>query len=470
MNRLFFFLATLVLLVGSLPQEVLAAVQITEVMYDVSGSDTNREWIEITNTGSSAVDVSGYRLYEANTNHALTLVSGSATLTAGASAVIVDDVAKFTVDWPQFSGTVFDASFDLSNTGETLALKDSSLSVLDTVSYSSSMGAAGDGTSLSRIGSSFSPASPTPWMYGSGASVSPGTVSGSVQTQLLSPERSVNQTTAVVTAPTLTVHIDTARTSFVGGGAFFTGEAFLVDGRPLTSARYLWNFGDGTTAEGMSVFHTYTYVGVYDVALTVAYNFSEGTARTAVEVIPTHVSLFVEDDGSLTIGNDTDAPLDVGLWRLVYGTSSFLIPKHTVVLAGGGIRFAPQVLQFMVREGTYADATLLYPNGVIAAYGDVGIHSKLRGEQVSRTPTPLVSKITEPTSVGVVRGAAVVKKEVPPQTKDTTSVPMLWWTILGLLALISVGVAGVLYARQVGGETTETYPSADEFEIEEDTP
>ncbi|MBI5405884.1 lamin tail domain-containing protein [Candidatus Kaiserbacteria bacterium] len=130
------------------PASAHAAVIFTEIMYDVSDTDTGREWVEITNTGSSAMDASGYKFFEANTNHALTLASGDGMLAPGGSAVIANDPTKFKTDWPGYTGILFDSSFSLSNTGESLALKDGALTVLDSVSYDSSLGAAGDGNSL----------------------------------------------------------------------------------------------------------------------------------------------------------------------------------------------------------------------------------------------------------------------------------------------------------------------------------
>ena len=56
------------------------ALQISEIMYDPSGSDTGHEWIEIYNDGEVAVDVKTLKLYENNTNHSITYVSGNEML------------------------------------------------------------------------------------------------------------------------------------------------------------------------------------------------------------------------------------------------------------------------------------------------------------------------------------------------------------------------------------------------------
>ncbi len=139
-----------------------ASVIITEVMYDLPGTDTGREWIEITNVGSSPVDVRKYKFFEADTNHAIAPISGSGVLSPGSSAVIADNPTKFKIDWPQYSGELFDSPFSLSNTGESLVLKDSALVTLDSISYDRALGAAGDGTTLKRSGITFISAMATP--------------------------------------------------------------------------------------------------------------------------------------------------------------------------------------------------------------------------------------------------------------------------------------------------------------------
>src|SRR3989344_1169913 len=92
-----------------------SSLKITEIMYDLPGSDSGREWIEVYNAGSADIDLSLFKFFEANTNHGLVTI-GSPTLAAGAFAIVADNPVNFSVDWPSFSGLVFDSSFSLSNT------------------------------------------------------------------------------------------------------------------------------------------------------------------------------------------------------------------------------------------------------------------------------------------------------------------------------------------------------------------
>jgi hypothetical protein len=162
-HNIFLAAGAFFILIAPLP--AFAAVQVSEVMYDAPGADTGREWIEISNIGNNSVNLFGYKLFEGGVNHSITLVAGKGTLTTLAvdeSAVIANNPSKFLSDYPHYAGTLLKSSFSLSNTGETFAIKDASSSVLDSVSYSSSMGATGDGNSLHRNGDTFVAGAPNP--------------------------------------------------------------------------------------------------------------------------------------------------------------------------------------------------------------------------------------------------------------------------------------------------------------------
>src|SRR3989344_2334416 len=139
------------------------SVVINEIMYDLPGTDGTREWIEVMNGTDGTVDLSTWTLFESETNRALTLIMGSATLPAGGFAIIAANTDSFLADWPDFEGTLFDTtSFSLLNTTETLVLKNGAGETIDEVTYSSTDGAEGDGNSLQLIDEDWVAAPPTP--------------------------------------------------------------------------------------------------------------------------------------------------------------------------------------------------------------------------------------------------------------------------------------------------------------------
>ena len=125
-------------------------ILINEIMYDPDGTDDGHEWIEIYNRGATSVDLTGWKFYEDSTNHNLTLHQGSMTIPSGGYAVIADEADTFLGDYPSYSGTLIDSAWSALTTGESLAMKNSSLTIVDQVDYSSTWGG-GSGISLECI-------------------------------------------------------------------------------------------------------------------------------------------------------------------------------------------------------------------------------------------------------------------------------------------------------------------------------
>lgn len=136
-----------------------SAIQISEIMYNPSGSDTGHEWIEVYNNESSAINLTGWKFVESGTNHGLNLVNGGEILDIGTYAIIADNSNMFLQDYPTFTGTLFDSSFSLSNTGEYLALKDSNSTVVENITYAD---IAEEGKTLQLVDEDFCEGDPTP--------------------------------------------------------------------------------------------------------------------------------------------------------------------------------------------------------------------------------------------------------------------------------------------------------------------
>ncbi len=341
------------------PSFVHASVIITEIMYDVSGTDTGREWIEITNTGSSSVDVGGYKFFEANTNHSLTLISSNAVLSAGGSAVIAVDSIKFKIDWPSYSGTLFDSSFSLSNTGESIAIKDGALAVLNTVTYDPSVGAAGDGNTLQWNGSAFTSLSPNPGTYTS-VSPQPPTNATSTTTTISSggapPE--------YIPIPTLRIVTSGNKTISSGADTAFTAVVYDNKGNRRDEALIVWSFGDGMQRTGANVYHTYYYPGEYIAVVRVSTSDGgDAFVESVVTVKDANIKIVSVSARGISLINNSSRTLDLSLWRLSMSGKEFKIPTGTQILAGRTILFPSQIIQLPISD----TASLLYPSGEVSA-------------------------------------------------------------------------------------------------------
>lgn len=113
-----------------------ANVVINEIMYNPFGSDTNHEWIEIYNNGTETTNLTNWKFFEANTNHALVLGQGNMIIFPGEYIVIAQDNKTFLNDSKNYKGKIIESSFSLNNTGEYIGLKNSSSSIVNGLFYS----------------------------------------------------------------------------------------------------------------------------------------------------------------------------------------------------------------------------------------------------------------------------------------------------------------------------------------------
>ncbi len=474
----------------AVPRAAHAAIIINEVQVSPIGN----RFIELYNTDTSAVDLTGWYIQRKTQGSSDfgSLVSStnfkSKTIGAGAYFLISHDQL---VNSDIVLGSL---TLTVSNT---IQIKNTAGVVVDKIGWGdvSDCGSStcapnpGDGQSIQRTSSgAWIVAAPTPRAVNLNtadqAGDSSSTPTDTNDTTDTSSTTAISQTTSSV-VPSISVHITANVPVTSGAGSLFSGQAFGTQGSAISNSnvRYIWNFGDGTTAEGQSVLHTFAYPGTYAVSLTAASGFSNGSSRVMVDAEPAQVSLVLESDSSLAIFNRSKNDLDIGLWSLACGTSAFSIPKDTIVLAGKGVRFSATVTRVVADTS----ARLFYPNSTVAATAEPSADSPLRGEVVdASTPQKTFSSKTSAAASTVISGTDVSDMNVQTASTLSTSseqvaavadasvsggfsIPLLS-SILGLGALLILGISTVWYARTTPAEVVqrerETALSAGEFEIE----
>jgi predicted secreted protein len=142
----------ILVLMSMLPAMVSAQsdVKINEIMYNPPGTDADLEWIELYNNDTTAINITGWKFYEADTNHRLTLVQGSMIIPVTGYAIIADNATAFLNEHPECKCTVTDSTFSLRNSDEYIALKNATSDLVDEVTYNASWGADGNGKTLER--------------------------------------------------------------------------------------------------------------------------------------------------------------------------------------------------------------------------------------------------------------------------------------------------------------------------------
>lgn len=354
------------------PTVALADMRIIEIMYDLEGTDTGREWVEIQNTGATDIDMADWKFYEANTNHRLTPQSSS-VIAPGGVAVIADNVTKFLADWPAFSGILFDSAFSLSNEGEALSLRDPSGTDRDTVSYTSSQGATGDGMSLSYTNGQWVATSPSPGSHGSASASTPSSTGTATSLSSTSPpiqsigvsashssQSVANESGDMVV---LSVSAGRDRLGFVGTPLSFEAKVRTPTDLASVSVAHRWSMGDGMSKGGQFISHTYAYPGEYIVVLNSEYKGESAVARVRVRIVSPDVSLRRATNEYIDIANDGMHELNLGGWIVESGTNRFVIPQDTIVLPNASVRL-PYTSTRLRPSG---DVVLRNPSSVVIA-------------------------------------------------------------------------------------------------------
>jgi uncharacterized membrane protein YgcG len=454
-----------------------ANVAITEIMYDLPGADTGREWVEVQNVSDGEIDLTTYKFFEANTNHKINAHQGGSNLAAGAYAIIADNAEKFLTDWPGFAGIIFDSAFSLSNTGETLALKDADGNTVNEVTYSSEAGAAGDGKSLSLVGGSFVPRNPTPGLPnaennddddggsggggdagGGGSGGGDGSSGGSDDdggggSQVNNNTQPVKQTTpkvypyaAKIIAPT---------NAFVKVPVTFEVKVTGQTKEEVLYGRFVWNLGDFTAREDASrqkFTHTYDWPGEYVVVFDYYKSGSsqpEASDRLVVKVAAAAVEITnvgLPPDVFVELTNASSREMDLSSFVLSQNDRHFYIPNNTIILPNKKIVLPARITGFL----DASPVALFYPNQEIASIWP--------NPKVLPPPPP-------PPSLPTV--ASVAKESPPPPPAEIQFVPetsppnllaagvsqsgfnfgKIWLWLLGALGLAGLGVAVVLLMK-----------------------
>lgn len=408
------------------------AFQISEIQYDPSGSDTDREWIEVFNESTESLDLTQYKFFENNTNHSIDVLSGDKVVLSGEYVVIVQNMDKFKTDYPNYTGKIFKSSFSLSNSGEVLSLKDKSGTVLHTIDYTSSASTAGNGFTLNFNGSGLEKGSTTP---GSG-SLQVG--QGTTNTTGTSTSTTTTQTTASTTLdadgnfiPPVYYHrsyfpesekiylsLGENRIALAGSDILFEVSSVMGDTRRPVNANYFWDFGDGESAEGVKVYHAYKFSGEYTVNVEAFSNGSKSSDRIYVKVMDPNLSISLKEingEKGVQVLNNGKDEVDIGgfLVRATGGefVTTSKISKHLNLMPKKGVVISQDTLKFATSSTHFE---LLYSNGK-----QIAMYDKKSNVSITNTYPKLVVVSTSSVSAGTLVSVALPGMEikVPVATK-----------------------------------------------------
>lgn len=348
--------ATLAL--AAVPLTASAAAMITEVMYDAPGTDTGREWIEVQNTGDAAIDLSTWKLFEANTNHKIAAI-GQTSLPMGGFAVIADSPDKFRADYPNFAGLLFDSTFSLSNSGETLTLRDDSGADADSLAYLPEWGAAGDGSSLQKSAAgtwiavpvtlglpttameSMAPSATAPGEASSTPSTSPLQASQDKPADDASVHSAQEPINVSIEKPEFQVTIGRPRIGFVGSPLVFEAQVKTARDIPRgNSIRSSWAMGDGTELFGQWVAHAYSFPGEYVIVANSDANGMHAVSKTLVRILVPNIKIGLIRSGAIEVSNLDAGEINVGGFIVEDSSRRFILPRDTIIEPRSSIKLS----------------------------------------------------------------------------------------------------------------------------------
>ncbi len=331
------------------PHFIFAAVVVNEIAWmgsppksgETATQAANNEWMEFFNDGTSAVDLTGWRLDAADGAPAIAL-SGSVP---GGGFFLLERTDDETVP-----GIAADLIYTgaLSNGGETLTLKDAVGNAVHTVGASGGWPAGDNGTkdTMQRSGSGWITASPTPRTQNSASATPPPPApagspppppAGAPTPPPAIPPSPGASGGAVAPKSSLGADAGADATAMAGTIVTFRGVAYGLNGEALDAARFLWNFGDGSTQDGKALNHIYQCPGQYRGNLSVSSGGYAGSDWLIVTVVPPRlvVSEAVPGkDGFVEIYNGAEQPVDIGGILLGDGSRTvFGVPAQTVLAA-----------------------------------------------------------------------------------------------------------------------------------------
>ncbi len=437
-----------------------ASVMFSEIMYDLDGTDTDREWVEIYNGGSDSIDLSTWKFFEGNTNHSLVPVDGSGTLAANTYAVIADKPDTFRIDWPNYSGLLFDSSFSLTNDpGETLSLKDASLAVIDTITYTNTSGAQGDGNSLQKMNSILISAAPTPGAVNSAGDSGGGDSSLADSSGSIAPAPKIIEST-----------VSKIQTDIIVPQTIFSGISFQCKTKTIGFASenrnhgsWIWSFGDGNAIEQKTndpFSCMYEYPGTY--VMTLAYRTNpylpepDATDRVLVTVVaPDLVISSLLPDGGVVLKNMSSKEIDVSGWKITRGATVFVFPSTTIFLPNKELTISQKHSHLstdipVTLFNPAGDSISIFPTPVVSKFSS-GVSSTVRttSPSSSRVYTPIAPETAEKKDGALLASVAAVPAAKKP-----------WKAVLPF--------AGFALVSGLGGYTWWRYSRPPKVEDEDD--
>jgi hypothetical protein len=155
-------------------------------------------------------------------------------------------------------------------------------------------------------------------------------------------------------------------------------------GKSISGARYYWTFGDGSSAEGNVVSHTYLFAGTYNVVLNSSSGEEDAVDITKVKIIEPKVKM-VYTDFYVEFINENSTDLNIGGWKIKGNDREYLLPRDTIISANGNMKIPFSMLGSVSESDKLG---VVYPDNQLAFET-----SKVLGEEKQKQITEISQKL-----------------------------------------------------------------------------
>lgn len=361
-----------------------AEIVFTEIMYNPEGTDSGREWLEIYNSGSESVDLSAYKLLENNVNHKISSQNDgeSTILESQKYAIIADNPEKFILDF-EISGLILDSAFSLKNEGEEIQLINSSAQVVNSLLYSSDLGANSTGNTLQLAENLWIPAKPTPFKENEKIAADESSKDNSKDPSDTQENNNDNNNSSHSSQIELSnyqektplkIGVGRSRLGVINSPIYFKATNNQENSR---SIKYLWSFGDGDSEKGEKVKHSFYSPGIYNVVLNAKNNENLAVSRTQVTIKEPKIEANITTRGKLVdvmLINQSDFEVNLGDFFLVLRKDkekqSFAFPQDTIINSFQSLKIASEITGFrLFEEINEEEQTVdIFPSGLSVLY------------------------------------------------------------------------------------------------------
>lgn len=417
-----------------------ANLEITSVMYDPEGTDTNREWIKLYNDGSEVINIisgktnSAWRFGDGENGETLHYISGEINIGPGEYAILASDKDTYISEY-SYSGLIADTSMSLNNTNGVVKIWDGSSprNVVASFEYTADSSNSGSNNTTDNTTNN---SSNNTTISTSSSSSNTDSVIFKINTKIISPKNVIAGVPFPLNSLTTT---NTGKTYSVG--------------------KFVWNFGDGMTREvGKSEPFDYVYEYPGEYVLVLSYfdsllnKTADATDRVTIKVVPPEI--FIS-----SVGNDTDPFIEIenkssneailSNWIVTGGMHYFVIPSGTTLLPGKKIKLSPKITGFIGDDIKFV--TITNPNKLITASYPV--------------QTKKFIQKSYPITVAVSDVVTTPKNNIQEASTDSSNIINLndlgadaensrinisdsTYALIGLLIVIGIGMAGYLLIKK----------------------